>query len=36
MITLMTGQIGSALIPLAIGLLCVFVAYGRWRLTPQR
>ena len=36
MITLMTGQTGSALIPLVIGLLCVFIAYGRWRLTPQR
>ena len=35
-VTLMTGQTGSALIPLVIGLLCVFVAYGRWRLTPQR
>ena len=35
-VTLMTGQTGSALIPLVIGLLCVFIAYGRWRVTPQR
>ena len=34
-ITLMIGDIATALIPLAIGLLCAFVAYGRWRLTPQ-
>jgi uncharacterized membrane protein YphA (DoxX/SURF4 family) len=34
-ITLMIGDIATALIPLAIGTLCAFVAYGRWRLTPQ-
>ncbi len=24
----------AALIPLVVGLLCAFVAYGRWRLAP--
>jgi uncharacterized membrane protein YphA (DoxX/SURF4 family) len=32
--TLATGDIASALMPLAVGILCAFVAYGRWRLTP--
>jgi DoxX-like family len=26
----------SALIPLVVGLLLAFVAYGRWRLAPPR
>ena len=26
--------IGPAMIPLIVGILCVFVAYGRWRLAP--
>jgi uncharacterized membrane protein YphA (DoxX/SURF4 family) len=30
------GDIASALIPLIVGLLCAFVAYGRWRLAPYR
>jgi hypothetical protein len=30
-VTLMTGDIVMALFPAAVGLLCVFVAYGRWR-----
>jgi len=34
--TLASGDITSALMPLAVGILCAFVAYGRWRLTPQR
>jgi uncharacterized membrane protein YphA (DoxX/SURF4 family) len=33
--TLMTGDIATALMPLATGILAAFVAYGRWRLTPQ-
>jgi uncharacterized membrane protein YphA (DoxX/SURF4 family) len=33
--TLMTGDIAMALMPLMVGILCAFVAYGRWRLTPQ-
>ena len=35
-ITLMTGDIGVALMNLVVGILCAFVAYGRWRLAPQR
>lgn len=35
-ITLMIGDIASALVPLAVGLLAAFVAYGRWRLAPHR
>jgi uncharacterized membrane protein YphA (DoxX/SURF4 family) len=33
-ITATTMGVGMALIPLAVGLLAAFVAYGRWRLTP--
>jgi len=33
-ITLLGGQVGSALIPFVAGLLAAFVAYGRWRLAP--
>jgi uncharacterized membrane protein YphA (DoxX/SURF4 family) len=33
-ITLITGEIAMALIPLLVGILCVFVAYGRWKLAP--
>jgi uncharacterized membrane protein YphA (DoxX/SURF4 family) len=29
-VTLMTGAIAMALFPLAVGLLCAFVAYQRW------
>ena len=32
-ITLMMGEVVMALIPFVVGILCVFVAYGRWRLT---
>jgi hypothetical protein len=35
-IGLVTGQIAMVLIPLVVGLLAAFVAYGRWRLTPHR
>jgi uncharacterized membrane protein YphA (DoxX/SURF4 family) len=35
-LTLMTGDITMALIPLVVGLLSAFVAYGRWRLAPHR
>ena len=35
-ITLKGGAIGAALFPLIICLLCIFVAYGRWRLAPIR
>lgn len=33
-ITLSSGAIGSAVFPLIVALLLVFVAYGRWRLAP--
>ena len=32
----MVGDVAMALIPLAVGLLAAFVAYGRWRLAPHR
>ena len=35
-LTLITGEIAMALFPLVVGILAAFVAYGRWRLTPQR
>ena len=34
--TLAAGDVASALMPLLVGLLCAFVAYGRWRLAPHR
>ena len=33
-ITLAGGEIAMALIPLVVGLLAAFVAYGRWRVAP--
>jgi uncharacterized membrane protein YphA (DoxX/SURF4 family) len=33
-VTLATGEVAMALIPLAVGGLAAFVAYGRWRLAP--
>jgi uncharacterized membrane protein YphA (DoxX/SURF4 family) len=33
-ITLTTGAVAIALFPLVVGILAVFVAYGRWRLAP--
>jgi len=33
---LVAGDVAMALIPLAVGLLSAFVAYGRWRLGPHR
>ena len=30
------GGVAAALIPLVVGLLSAFVAYGRWRLRPHR
>jgi len=35
-VTLAGGDVASALIPLVVGLLAAFVAYGRWRLAPHR
>jgi uncharacterized membrane protein YphA (DoxX/SURF4 family) len=34
-VTLMTGEIVMALFPLVVGILAAFVAYGRWRQSPQ-
>lgn len=33
-LTIIGDGIGATLPPLVAGLLCVFVAYGRWRLRP--
>jgi uncharacterized membrane protein YphA (DoxX/SURF4 family) len=33
-ISVMIGQIATALFPLVTGILAAFVAYGRWRLAP--
>ena len=33
-VTLATGDVAMALIPLAVGILAAFVAYGRWRPAP--
>jgi uncharacterized membrane protein YphA (DoxX/SURF4 family) len=35
-LTLASGGVAAALMPLATGLLSAFVAYGRWRLAPHR
>ncbi len=35
-LTLAGGDVLPALIPLVVGLLSAFVAYGRWRLEPHR
>ena len=35
-ITLAGGDVAPALIPLVVGLLAAFIAYGRWRLVPHR
>jgi uncharacterized membrane protein YphA (DoxX/SURF4 family) len=32
--TLAAGDVASALMPLVVGVLAAFVAYGRWRLVP--
>jgi uncharacterized membrane protein YphA (DoxX/SURF4 family) len=34
-LTLASGEMALALIPLVVGLLLAFVAYGRWRLAPH-
>jgi len=35
-VTLMGGDVLPALMPLVVGLLLVFVAHSRWRMTPSR
>jgi hypothetical protein len=34
-ITLIGGDLVAAFIPLVVGLLLGFVAYGRWRYAPE-
>jgi hypothetical protein len=34
-VTLTYMGLAMALVPLVVGILAVFVAYGRWRLAPQ-
>ena len=33
-VTVMGGMVAGAMFPLVVCLLCLFVAYGRWRLAP--
>ncbi len=35
-LTLVGDGVAPALIPLVVGILAAFVAYGRWRLAPHR
>ena len=35
-ITLTTMGVAMAIFPFVVGILTAFVAYGRWRLSPQR
>jgi len=35
-LTIIGDGVGAALIPLVVGLLTAFVAYGRWRWAPHR
>jgi uncharacterized membrane protein YphA (DoxX/SURF4 family) len=35
-VTIMGPGIALAISPLIVGLLCAFVAYGRWKLRPLR
>ena len=34
--TIIIGQVATSILPLMVGVLCLFVAYGRWRLAPAR
>jgi uncharacterized membrane protein YphA (DoxX/SURF4 family) len=34
-LTLAAGELGPSLVPLVVGLLSAFVAYGRWRPAPH-
>jgi DoxX-like family len=34
-LTLASGQVAPALIPIVVGLLLAFVAYSRWRVAPH-
>ena len=34
-LTFVADGVGPAIVPLVVGLLAAFVAYGRWRLAPR-
>jgi cell division protein FtsW (lipid II flippase) len=34
-VTLASGDVATALVPLVVGLLVAFIAYSRWRLVPH-
>jgi hypothetical protein len=34
-ITLASGEVAAAISPIVVGLLCAFVAYGRWKVAPH-
>ena len=33
-VTVAGGQLAPALLPMVVGLVAVFVAFGRWRVAP--
>jgi uncharacterized membrane protein YphA (DoxX/SURF4 family) len=33
-LTIIGDGVGAAIVPFIVGLLCAFVAYGRWKLRP--
>ena len=33
---LTAGEVGNALFAVVMGLLCAFIAYGRWQVAPHR
>jgi len=35
-VSFMGGQVGGGITSIVVGLLCAFVAYGRWKLRPLR
>jgi hypothetical protein len=35
-LTFIADGIGPAVVPLVVGILTTFIAYGRWRLAPHR
>ena len=35
-ISIKDGGVAAGIVPLIVGLLCAFVAYGRWKLRPLR
>jgi uncharacterized membrane protein YphA (DoxX/SURF4 family) len=35
-VSIMGGDVSAATVPFVVGLLCAFVAYGRWKWKPLR